>query len=241
MSFDFPLGSAILESVRMRDGSPVAEALTDVARLYPAGVLDGTFITNHDMPRVATQLNGSTAALRSAAAILLTLPGTPFVYYGEEVGLVGDKPDSDIRTPMPWNDSEAGGGFTAGTPWHPFAKRRDTANVAAQSGDPASLLSLYRRLIHARAGSPALRRGTTTVLSPGIGRSPVLAFVREAAGARMLVVHNLGTTEAAAGPWELRATAAELLLASLDGASAIAAGTVTVTVPAGGGAVWRLR
>ena len=241
MSFDFPLGSAILESVQMHDGSPVAETLAGVARLYPAGVLDGTFITNHDMPRVATQLNGTTAALRSAAAILLTLPGTPFVYYGEEVGLVGNKPDPDIRTPMPWNDSEAGGGFTTGTPWRPFARGRATANVAAQAGDPASLLSLYRRLIHLRAGSPALRRGAITVLSPGAASSSVLAFVREADSERVLVVHNLGNNEAVAGPWELPATSLEPIFASVDGASAKATGTVSVAVPAGGSAIWRLR
>jgi glycosidase len=241
MSFDFPLGSAILESVQMHDGSPVAETLAGVARLYPAGVLDGTFITNHDMPRVATQLNGTTAALRSAAAILLTLPGTPFVYYGEEVGLVGNKPDPDIRTPMPWNDSEAGGGFTTGTPWRPFARGRATANVAAQAGDPASLLSLYRRLIHLRAGSPALRQGAITVLSPGAASSPVLAFVREADSERVLVVHNLGNNEAVAGPWELPATSLEPIFASVDGASAKATGTVSVAVPAGGSAIWRLR
>lgn len=241
MSFDFPLGSAILESVQMHDGSPVAETLAGVARLYPAWVLDGTFITNHDMPRVATQLNGTTAALRSAAAILLTLPGTPFVYYGEEVGLVGNKPDPDIRTPMPWNDSEAGGGFTTGTPWRPFARGRATANVAAQAGDPASLLSLYRRLIHLRAGSPALRQGAITVLSPGAASSPVLAFVREADGERVLVVHNLGNNEAVAGPWELPATSLEPIFASVDGASAKATGTVSVAVPAGGSAIWRLR
>ena len=241
MSFDFPLGSAILESVQMHDGSPVAETLAGVARLYPAWVLDGTFITNHDMPRVATQLNGTTAALRSAAAILLTLPGTPFVYYGEEVGLVGNKPDPDIRTPMPWNDSEAGGGFTTGTPWRPFARGRATANVAAQAGDPASLLSLYRRLIHLRAGSPALRQGAITVLSPGAASSPVLAFVREADSERVLVVHNLGNNEAVAGPWELPATSLEPIFASVDGASAKATGTVSVAVPAGGSAIWRLR
>jgi alpha-amylase len=241
MSFDFPLGGAIVESVQMRDVSAIAETLAAVARTYPAGVLDGTFITNHDMPRVATQLAGNPAALRSAAALLLTLPGTPFLYYGEEVGLTGDKPDPDIRTPMPWNDGEAGGGFTTGTPWHAFAAGRAAANVAAQSGEPASLLSFYRRLIHLRAASPALRRGATRVLSPAAGSSPVLAFVREAGGERVLAVHNLGAAQTVAGPWELHATAAELLLASADGASAVAAGAVSVTLPPGGSAVWRVR
>jgi len=76
--------------------------VAEIARMYPRGVLDGTFLTNHDMPRVATQLGSDPVRLRLAASILLTLPGTPFVHYGEELGMVGDKPDPDIRTPMPW-------------------------------------------------------------------------------------------------------------------------------------------
>ena len=177
MSFNFPLAGAILQAVRTGDPAPIAATLADIARLYPAGVLDATFITNHDTPRVATELGSDPAHLRSAAALLLMLPGSPFLYYGEEIGLVGGKPDPNIRTPMPWNDHEAGGGFTTGTPWRPFAKGREEANVAAQSRDPGSLLAHYRRLVHLRASSPALRRGTIAVLDQGARNKQVLAFV----------------------------------------------------------------
>ncbi len=241
MSFDFPLAGAILQAVRTHDASAIVATLAEVARLYPAGVLDGTFITNHDMPRVATELGSDPARLRSAAAILLTLPGTPFLYYGEELGLIGSKPDPNIRTPMPWNGGEAGGGFTTGTPWRPFAAGREQANVAAQYHDPGSLLTDYRRLIHLRASSPALRRGTIKVLDSGAGNEQLLAFIREAGSERMLVVHNLGASDASAGPWRLRARAAELVLATADGAAARVAGGIGVTVPAGGSAIWRLR
>jgi glycosidase len=241
MSFDFPLAGAILQAVRTRDAGAIVTTLADVARLYPAEVLDGTFITNHDMPRVATELGPDPARLRSAAALLLTLPGTPFLYYGEELGLVGNKPDPNIRTPMPWDDGEPGGGFTTGTPWRAFAAGREQANVAAQSQDPGSLLAHYRRLVHLRASSPALRRGTIKVLDPGAGNGQLLAFIREAEGERMLVAHNLGAADASAGPWRLRARTADLVHATADGATARVAGGIRVTVPAGGSAIWRLR
>jgi len=241
MSFDFPLAGAILQAVRTGDPAPIVATLADVARLYPDGVLDGTFITNHDTPRVATELGSDPARLRSAAALLLTLPGSPFLYYGEEIGLVGGKPDPNIRTPMPWNDHEAGGGFTTGTPWRPFATGREQANVAAQSRDRGSLLAHYRRLVHLRASSPALRRGTIAVLDRSAGNTQVLAFIREAGSERMLVVHNLGASDGTAGPWDLHASGAKLVHATVDGAKVRRAGGIGVTVPAGGSAIWRLR
>ncbi len=241
MSFNFPLAGSIVRSVRTGDPEPIVTTLGDMSRFYPAGVLDATFLTNHDMPRVATELASDPARLRLAAALLLTLPGTPFLYYGEEVGLSGGKPDPNIRTPMPWNDRDAGGGFTTGTPWRRFSPGREQANVAAQSGDPASLLSHYRRLVHLRASSPALRRGTILLLDPGPGNAPLLAFIREERGERVLVVHNLGTAEGTAGPWDLHARGAKLVLASVPGAKVQAKGDVDVTVPAGGSAIWRLR
>ena len=123
---------------------------------------------------------------------MLTLPGTPFLYYGEEVGLRnGPEPaDEAKRTPMAW-DSSAGGGFTTGEPWHDFAPGRETTNVAAQTGDPGSLLSRYRRLIKARHASAALSRGA---LEPLLSSGPILAFVVTEGGERVLVVHNLGDT-----------------------------------------------
>jgi glycosidase len=241
MSFDFPLAGSIVRGVRSGDAAPIIATLADIARLYPAGVLDATFLTNHDMPRVATELGSDPARLRTAAAILLTLPGSPYLYYGEEIGLAGGKPDPNIRTPMPWNDHEAGGGFTSGAPWRSFAAGREQANVAAQSDDPSSLLAHYRKLIRLRASLPALRRGKLTVLSAGAANPQVLAFIREADGERMLVVHNLGATEASAGPWDLNARAAMLVHATIDGAKAWPKRGIGVTVPAGGSAIWRLR
>jgi glycosidase len=171
--------------------------LAEMEAAYPAGVLDGTFITNHDMPRIATQLGNDPTGLDLAASILLTLPGTPFLYYGEEIGMTGDKPDPDIRTPMQWRDAP-GAGFTDGEPWRPPNPDLERVNVASQTDDPRSLLSHYRRLIQLRALRPALRSGILELLD---APDAVLAFVRSAGDDRVLVVHNLSARELTAGPW----------------------------------------
>jgi glycosidase len=244
MNFDFPLGEAIVEGVKSGEASGIAAKLDEIAELYPAGVIDAPFLTNHDMFRVATQLDGDPAKLRSAAAVLLTLPGAPFLYYGEEVGLKNGGPDRQDelkRTPMPW-DGSAGGGFTTGRPWFAFAPGQETDNVAAQTRDPASLLSWYRRLIRSRKNSEALRAGSLTLLTLVNKSAPVLAFVREANGERVLVAHNLSGGEAEAGPFELPGNAAEAILSS-DGAGVPVRGEGgwRVRLPAGASGVWRLR
>ena len=108
-------------------------------------------------------LQGALAAL--AGTLLLTGAGVPFIYYGEELGMRGRKPDEDIRTPLAWDSTEPGRGFTTGEPWEPFAPGVESANVAGQTGDPASLLSHYRSLIALRAAHPALRSGSVTQMT----------------------------------------------------------------------------
>jgi alpha-amylase len=242
-SFDFPLAAAIVEGVQTGEASGIAAKLDEIAELYPAGVIDAPFLTNHDQIRLASVLQGDPAKLRSAAAVLLTLPGAPFLYYGEEIGLENGPGgrDESKRTPMPW-DGSAGGGFTTGKPWFEFAPGKDATNVAAQAGDPASLLSWYRRLIRARKSSEALRTGSLTLLTRVNKSDPLLAFVREAGDERVLVAHNLSDVEAEAGPLALDGSTAEAILAPA-GADAPVRGADgwRVRLPAGASGVWRMR
>jgi glycosidase len=191
MNFNFPLAAAIVEGVRDADPARIASAIRATQAAYPPGVLDAPFLTNHDMERLATQLGDDPGKMRVAAAVLLTLPGAPFLYYGEEVGLSnGPAPgDESKRTPMPWSPG-AGGGFTTGKPWFPFAPGLDTANVATQSQDPRSLLQCYRSLTRVRQKSTALRRGEIRFL-PGAENEPFLAYFRLTRGDTALVLHNL--------------------------------------------------
>jgi len=190
LNFDFPLASRIIAGVRSGDAAVIADKLREVAAAYPPGATDVPFLTNHDMRRVATSLHEDPGKLKSAAAVLLTLPGAPFIYYGEEIGLANGTEDGDEakRTPMPW-DGTPGGGFTTGTPWYRFAPGHERTNVAAESAAPESLLSQYRKLIRARHASPALATGALEVVA---AEGPLLAFLRTSGKERMLVVHNLG-------------------------------------------------
>jgi glycosidase len=248
MSFNFPLAAAIVKGVLAGDGSKIAAKLQEMAQVYPAGIVDTPFLTNHDQIRLATQLGDDPAKLRSAAAVLLTLPGAPFLYYGEEVGLqnggTGTK-DELKRTPMPW-DASAGGGFTTGQPWFDFAPGKESENVAAETGDPNSLLNAYRRLIKLRHSSAALKAGDFKLLTPAPGdnaSAPVLAFLRQAPKERVLVVHNLSAGEVTAGPFQLPGKRLDTLLL-LNGTTAkVAKGKDgwTVRLPAGQSGVWRVR
>jgi glycosidase len=204
MNFDFPLAGAILDGVGSGSAEGIAAKIVEILGSYPKGVNDAPFLTNHDMVRVANQLRQDPAKLRTAASVLLTLPGSPFLYYGEEIGLRNGTTDNDEakRTPMPW-DGSSGGGFTTSMPWFPFAPGHDAVNVSAQKDDPASLLSHYRSLIQLRASRPELRRGSIVLLSPPEQGPSILAFIRDADGKQILVVHNLGGTEATAGPFQL--------------------------------------
>jgi glycosidase len=240
MSFDFPLAEKIVQGVKAGDASGIAAKIQEIQSLYPPGVIDAPFLTNHDQIRLADQV-GTVEHNRSAAAILLTLPGAPFLYYGEEIGLhnIPGGKDEYKRTPMPWDDSP-GSGFTKGTPWFDFAPGKETANVATESGDPDSLLSWYRRLIHVRHSSAALRKGSLKLLSSA--DQSVLAFVREAGKERVLVIHNLSGGEVEAGPFDVPGSRAEVLLASAGlAAPSRAAGGWTVRLPAGATGAWRLQ
>jgi glycosidase len=208
-------------------------------------VLDAPFLANHDQVRVATQLEGQEPRLRSAPALLLTLPGTPFLYYGEEIGLPnGPKEEGDPakRRPLPWDGSDKGG-FTTGTPWKPFVEGWQQRNVAAQLGDTGSLLHRYRLLIHVRRASPALRLGTLRLLPHDDQAPSVIAFLREAGGERVLVVHNVGASPATvlqplpAAPAESLFSDPEVTVTPEPGKR----GTWKLSVPAYSSAVWRLR
>ena len=145
---------------------------------------------NHDQSRLASRLaphadgTSSDEVARAAAVLSLTLRGTPFLYYGEEIGArdvsvtweeIIDPPArrggrlirrlipwwnrDQARSPMPWGGGGPNGGFTAGRPWLRTAPDVETRNVAIQADDPASVLNAYRRLLWLRRRHPALQVG----------------------------------------------------------------------------------
>ncbi|MFZ0493684.1 MAG: alpha-amylase family glycosyl hydrolase, partial [Acidimicrobiia bacterium] len=144
---------------------------------------------NHDMNRIMSQLAANVDLAKLSATWLLTAPGIPFLYYGEEIGLRGIKPDSQIRTPMPWTSEKGRVGFTAGVPWELPWIGYDTFNVADEAGDPDSLLSTYRRLIRLREATPALDHGDTVLVDSG--SEHLISYLRSDGSDHVLVVLNL--------------------------------------------------
>jgi glycosidase len=136
-------------------------------------------------------LGNDPARARVAASAMLMLPGLPFVYYGEEIGMTGTKPDEQIRTPMQWS-SAPNGGFTNATPWESLQPDWMTTNVAAQDKDAASLLNHYRSLIRLRNSHSALNRGALSMAGTNDARTTTAAWLRTAAGESVLILVNFG-------------------------------------------------
>ena len=161
-----------------------APAIAAVIERYEAALPDfgwpNWVLGNHDRPRVATRIGPEN--VRLAAMLLLTLRGTPTIYYGEELGMhdVPIPPDrvqdplekqvpgfgigrDPVRTPMQW-DAAPNAGFSDAEPWLPIPDDYTTQNVKAERDDPTSLLSLYRALLTLRRAEPALSVGSFRIL-----------------------------------------------------------------------------
>ena len=188
--FIFEASDAILEAVRSGSAKKLLLPFLRMQHELPAERWS-PFLRNHDQTRTVTSLGGGVARAKLAAALLLTLPGLPFVYYGEEIGMSGDKPDPRLRTPMQFTRGHAAG-FTSGNAWEPLQPDSLTANVAVQNADPASLLNLYRRLIHLRASHMALGSGELVPLYTN--SDAVTAYLRRDGTHVVLVVANLGNS-----------------------------------------------
>ena len=191
--FEFDVAQNIVAAASGGIAPPFISAVTTAEAVLPYNRW-APFLTNHDQNRVMSTLGNDMGKARIAATALLTLPGLPFVYYGEEIGMTGQKPDERIRTPMQWTSDGATGGFTSGKPWEALQKDTPTVNVGAQDADPGSLLNLYRALITLHTTNPALRGGAFVPLRTSNGA--VAAFLRQAADETVLVVLNFSKVAA---------------------------------------------
>jgi glycosidase len=193
-SFEFDLARATLESVRLRTPQILSRALRQLETLHGAEKPWATLLTNHDQERTRTQLDGEESLTRLATKVWLTLPGVPFLYYGEELGMQAAKPDPELRTPMPWTAEEPNAGFTraAVKAWKVPKPDFPEVNVASQQGRDDSMLTLYKKLVRLNQSSPALRHGTTAAIKSS-DRS-VYAEMRETADEVVLVLGNFSET-----------------------------------------------
>lgn len=190
-AFEFDIAFGVVEGIRDGDAEKIDRRLHRAFAAHPDQRFC-TFLTNHDQSRIYDEFDGDPEKLRLAATLLMTMPGTPFLYYGEEIGMRGSKPDPDIRRPMQWGPGPHAG-FSNGEPWREPWPESETVNVALQDAAPDSLLSHYRRLIRLRQDDDALRAGGLRRVDTM--RDDVLAFVRTdpGIGRSVLVVANLSS------------------------------------------------
>lgn len=188
--FNFEMSSGFVNSVNGESNSGITSAIKFALQDMPDFNF-ATFLTNHDQNRAMSVFNGDAGKAKAAATLLLTSPGTPFIYYGEEIGMQGKKPDEDIRLPMQWS-SDANAGFTTGTPWRAPASAYEHVNVAEQDQDPDSLLNHYRALTKLRNENEALDNGNVTLVETG--NSGIYASLHSTAGQKILVIVNLKET-----------------------------------------------
>ena len=213
-AFNFDLAQVMLKS-KEDNATALRFTLQTTIRDFPDQD-NANFITNHDMPRAMSQvITDKEQHAKLAAGILLTAPGIPFIYYGEEIGMSGTKPDELIRTPMQWDNSQ-GAGFTNGKPWEPINSDFSTVNVSAQMGEDASLLEHYRAFIQLRNEHTALRVSKTYVAESNSNK--ILSYLRVSNDETLLVIINADdkpltnyTLDLSVGPLSSQYTTTSLL------------------------------
>ena len=197
-AFAFGLQKHLIASIKI---GRVRPDLLHTLRTLPVERM-GTLLANHDYfagARLYKQFSGDEKSYRLAAATLLTLPGIPFIYYGEEIGLSHAEPvsnsDQSIRGPMSWTAGANAGFSSAQRPFRPNVDNAKSHNVDVETANPDSLLNWYRGLIALRNAEPALAIGTFTPISQK--DDPVFAFTRSHEGSSMLVLVNFAYRDAA--------------------------------------------
>lgn len=187
LAFNFQLANSFLASANTGKAGTLPNTLKVSNKAIPDNQY-ATFLTNHDQERVMSQLGGDVNKAKLAAFLLLTSPGTPFIYYGEEIGMQGKKPDENIRRPMQWNVEE-NAGFTTGRPWRAPDADYETVNVALQTGAPDSLLEHYRALIQLRNNNLTMQTGDLIPLKSN--KPSIYAAIRTDENGTFLILANL--------------------------------------------------
>ena len=227
-----------------------ATAIQSVANYFVAGLgnapLDiSTMVSNHDSfagQRLYDQVGGNLAQYRLAAATYLLQPGTPFIYYGEEVGMAGGPLSGDpkLRTPMSWTQTNIGNdGFTTGQPYRALSSNVSSFNAAAQIASANSLRSFYKALLTLRNGTPALSQGNYEASSVQ-GGGYALTFRRTLGTEHAVVIINYGGSPASVAlaglPPSATVTvgfssgAAPTVVSDASGNASVAMGAQSVTV-----------
>ena len=176
------------------------KAIQKVADYFKTAPLTmATMLSNHDIfagKRLWDQVRGNKAQYKLAAATYLLQPGTPFIYYGEEIGMAGVstlKGDEPLRTPMSWTGNRQNAGFTTGQPFRPVSPNAARHNAAREIADPHSLLSFYKSMLKLRNTLPSIAQGS---YESSFVSAHVMGYQRKLDAEQTLVLTNYGTKAA---------------------------------------------
>jgi glycosidase len=189
--FNFQLADSIRQSLKEENDHYILQTwwqIRDTYSIVNRSYSDAIFLSNHDINRIMTDIGNKPGKGKVAASLLLTLPGNPFIYYGEEIGMLGEKPDEYIREPFLWNMEGEDRGQTH---WEkPYCSSSQTVKpLRYQLEDPNSLFLFYKKLVNLRNTTDALNRGD---LEPFIqDNRKVIGFNRVYGNERVLVLINL--------------------------------------------------
>ena len=187
-----------------------------------------TMTSNHDLfagERLWNQVNGDQAQYKLAAVTYLLQPGTPFIYYGEEIGMAAAAnlyDDGKLRTPMSWTADVSTAGFTTGTPFRAVSANVSLQNVASQLNDPSSLLSFYKAMIKLRNTLPSIAQGS---YDAAFVSGSVMGYQRSLGNEKTLILINYGTSDTNVGVANLPNSAMLANAYPADGATATADGS----------------
>lgn len=192
-----------------------------------AGAQITPFIANHDMDRAAGFLTVASGHMQMAANLYLLGPGTPFIYYGEEIGIRGSRgganTDANRRLAMKWGDDDAVTDPKGAT--YPASSQIETT-VAEQRLDPASLYTYYKKVINARNANPEIALGSYKALK--LTGTNVGGFIAEYEGSKVIVIHNTTISTKTVDLASLGLTATELRAVLGLGTASLEGGTLTI-------------
>lgn len=191
--FNFDFHYTLIESFKKEDGMLLAKKQKEVLDFYNGitdEFIDATFSSNHDQPRLLNSLDENPKKLKQAINILMTMPGAPYLYYGEEIGMLGKKPDEHIREPFLW-DMKANDKGRATWIAPIYSNDETVTPLAIQKSMSTSYFNQYKEIIKLRNSNRALALGSLELYEGKLPKA-LMAFFRTHDEQEVFVVHNLG-------------------------------------------------
>ncbi len=194
--FNFDFHYTLIDALNNQDGMLLPKKLKEILNFYQGitpSFIDATISSNHDQPRLLNELGSAPAVYKQASAVLLTMPGAPYLYYGEEIGMLGLKPDENIREPFLWDEQ---GKDTGRASWidPEYSTDETVTPLALQRNNPDSYFNHYKTLIALRNSTPALSIGDLELFEQSFPEV-IMAYSRNLDGGQLAVFHNLGKEE----------------------------------------------